>query len=133
MIYSSFDWGSGKYRVFQDTRVHPIMADPKTCAPPYRGGIGIDINSALCSVPSDAKFVGWSDVAKGQVSSYGSPPSTHSSRAPNLGNVGLGFLGQTTPLALHDAVVYSAIISIISGLISTWFFKNVQVPVKKGV
>lgn len=136
MIYSAFDWYSGKYRVFQDSLQVPIMSDPKSCAPTYRNPIGVDVNAALCPVPPNAKFVGWSDVAKGQVSRYGAGASgitNYGNAGPNLGGFGYLGLGQTVPVAtqpleLHQAVIYSTIISIVSGLVSAWFFKHVRVP-----
>ena len=138
MTYSVFDWYTGKFRVFQDGRQFPLMSDPKSCAPMYQNKIGVDVNAALCPVPNDARFTGWSDVAQGQVSRLGAAPSSYNNgggrggRGPDLGS--LGFLGQvpvtTAPLALHEAVIYSTIISIVSGLISAWFFKNVRIPVK---
>lgn len=142
MVYSVFDWMNGRYRVYQDNRTYPIMSDPKSCAPTYRNAIGVDVSAALCAVPSDARFNGWSDVAQGQVSRLGAAGGGHSNNGgysrggPDLGT--LGFLGPglgqvpvaTAPLALHEAVIYSTIISIASGLISAWFFKNVRVPIK---
>lgn len=139
MRYSVFDWYSTKYRIFEDTRQYMLMSDPKSCAPLYRNAIGVDVNAALCPVPNDAKFVGWSDVAQGQVSrlgngalarSNGNVPNLGGVRAPLSGPLGFMNLGQAVdrPLTFAEAIAASTVISIASGLISAWFFKRVRVP-----
>lgn len=134
MIYSVFDWNAAKFRVYQDSRQFPLMSDPQSCAPAYRNKIGIDVNAALCPIPADAKFMGWSDVAQGQVSRAGAGvPSQYAgqpiSNSPDLG--GLGFLGQTSrPVSFGEAIFASALINIAAGIVSAWFFKHVRVPIK---
>lgn len=140
MIYSVFDWGNGKYRLYQDSRQYAIMSDPKSCAPQYSHRIGVDVNAALCTVPADAQFAGWSDYARGQVSRLSSGPAFNTPVRPNyggpdLGSTTLGYYGPALgqdmrALTFSEAIFASTVISIVSGLASAWFFKHVQVPVR---
>lgn len=69
MKYSVYDWSRKTYRVYADERPWPVMADSPTCVAQARGAIGmVDVNMAICPVPTDARFVGWSQVAEGRVS-----------------------------------------------------------------
>ena len=92
MDYSVFDWTQRQYRVYRDQRPAPIMADAPRCAPGERPVLGmVDVNSAICVVPSDAQFVAWSPSAVGRVSRLASGmagvPAGMDRRAgsPNLG------------------------------------------------
>ncbi len=68
MEYSVFDWSARQYRVYRDQRPSPIMADAPRCAPGMAPVLGmVDVNAALCTVPSDVQFVSWSPTAVGRV------------------------------------------------------------------
>lgn len=91
MDYSVFDWTERKYRLYRDQRLSPIMGDAPRCAPASRPILGmIDVNEALCQVPPDAQFVGWSASAVGRVARLASgmagvPSGGFRSGSPNLG------------------------------------------------
>jgi hypothetical protein len=92
MNYSVFDWTTRQYRVYRDQRPAPIMADAPRCAPGERAVLGmVDVNSAICVVPSDAQFVAWRSSAVGRVSRLASGMAGVPARtdrrtgSPNLG------------------------------------------------
>lgn len=91
MDYSVFDWSAGRYRVYRDARPWPVMADTPPCRPTGRSYRGMfDINTSLCVLPADAKFVGASPTARGHIvrpanGMLGVPPRRGYRGAPNLG------------------------------------------------
>lgn len=154
-IYSVFDWSSGNYAVYQDARPVPLMSDPESCPVPQANSrIGYDISSILCTLPSDARFVGWSQVAKGQVvrlrAGKMGVPSENGGRygSPNLGGLsgavpimmpdgGMGFapgLGQVEKFTFGQAVLLNTLIGIASTLLTTLVFKKAftSTPKKAG-
>lgn len=156
MRYSVFDWSAQKFRVYADQRLYAVNSDGPRCAPvgPSYAGM-VDVTSALCPVPADAQFIGWSDVATGQVARLaGGMPGVQTGApqygSPNLGGVGgvgggyfgdgLGIAGtplplgqtvsgvpQTRALTLAEGIMASTVISLVSGIISAWFLAHIRV------
>lgn len=158
MTYSAFDMSQRAYRVYQDNQPDVLMTDPRRCRPLGMSPIGADVTLALCPLPAQARPVGWSREAVGTVvrmpHGYAGVPQGYRGGVPGLGLGGLGYaqpgwmppgavvatscphcqaLGQEAPpgmraLTFKEALVASAVINIVAGIVSTLFLRRVFKP-----
>jgi len=66
-LYSVWDWGHNAYRVYHTPRVVSVGDDPVSPKPSSMSALGADPDTQVHTVPSDAKFIGYSHVAKGEI------------------------------------------------------------------
>lgn len=66
-LYSVWDWDRNSYRVYQNPRPVSVGDDPVSPKPVVTSALGADPDTQINVVPQDAKFMGYSHVARGEV------------------------------------------------------------------
>lgn len=65
-LYSVWDWDRNTWAVYRDRRTVSIGDDPKP-PKPVVGPLGADPDTQVKPLPSDASFVGYDHVCRGEV------------------------------------------------------------------
>jgi hypothetical protein len=66
-LYSVWDWDRNAYRIFQTPMPVSVGDDPISPKPSGIGGLGADPDTQINVIPSDAKFMGYSHMARGEI------------------------------------------------------------------
>lgn len=66
-LYSVWDWDRNVYRVYRDDVPVSVGDDPKPPKPSKVGPIGADPDTQIKSLPSGAKFLGYDQMAHGEI------------------------------------------------------------------
>ena len=66
-LYSVWDWRRNLYRVYRTDRLASVGEDPVAPRPSGTSPIGADPDSHVKPLPSGARLVGYSHVARGEI------------------------------------------------------------------
>lgn len=66
-LYSVWDWDRNTWAVYSSQRPVSVGDDPKPPKPSNVSPIGADPDSQMNQLPSDAKFVGYDHMCRGEV------------------------------------------------------------------
>lgn len=73
-LYSVWDFDRNSWAVYRDDRTVSVGDDPKSPRPRPVSPIGADPDTQMNPLPSDAKFVGYDHMCRGEVRVRGSGP-----------------------------------------------------------
>lgn len=73
-LYSVWDWDKNVYAIYQDGTPVSVGDDPKPPKPTNVGAIGADPDTQIKTLPSGAKFMGYDQMARGEIRRVGGLP-----------------------------------------------------------
>lgn len=73
-LYSVWDWDKNVYRVYRDDVPVSVGDDPKPPRPRNVGPIGADPDTQIKTLPAGAKFLGYDQMAHGEIRMIGGLP-----------------------------------------------------------
>jgi hypothetical protein len=106
-LYSTWDWNRNAYRVYQTPTPVSVGDDPVSPKPSITSALGADPDTQVNVLPSGAKFMGYSHMARGEIR-----------RASN--GLGDSTAPEQTPLWKQPLVMFAA------GVAATWVFFKVR-------
>lgn len=66
-IYSVWDWNRNAYQIFQTPKPVSVGDDPVSPKPSSTSVLGADPDTQVNVLPTDAKFMGFSHMARGEI------------------------------------------------------------------
>lgn len=66
-LYSVWDWDRNSWAIYRDARPVSVGDDPKPPRPTNVSPIGADPDTQVNLVPSDARFIGYDHMCRGEV------------------------------------------------------------------
>jgi hypothetical protein len=66
-LYSVWDWDRNAWAVYRDKRPVSVGDDPKAPKPSNVSAIGADPDTQVNLMPSDARFIGYDHMCRGEV------------------------------------------------------------------
>jgi hypothetical protein len=73
-LYSVWDWDRNSWAIYRDARPASVGDDPKPPRPRNVGRLGADPDTQMNPLPSDAQFVGYDHMCRGEVRVRGTGP-----------------------------------------------------------
>jgi hypothetical protein len=73
-LYSVWDWDRNTWAVYRDARPVSVGDDPTPPRPASVGPLGADPDTQMKPLPSDARFVGYDHMCRGEVRVKSSGP-----------------------------------------------------------
>jgi hypothetical protein len=73
-LYSVWDWDRNAWAVYRDARPVSVGDDPKPPRPANVSQLGADPDTQMNPLPSDARFVGYDHLCRGEVRRRGDGP-----------------------------------------------------------
>ncbi len=66
-LFSVWDWDHNSWAIYRNDRPVSVGDDPKPPRPTTMSRLGADPDTQMNPLPSDARFIGYSHVARGEV------------------------------------------------------------------